>query len=89
LSRGKLRELSREEALEDAPIHQISFAIPNVSENLMQTAIPCLFMRGGTSGGPFVNASDLLAGLGGGHPLTNAGHQAGDHRATPEPRRAR
>ena len=25
----------------------------------MQTAIPCLFMRGGTSRGPFFNAADL------------------------------
>ena len=27
--------------------------------NAMQTAIPCLFMRGGTSRGPFFNAADL------------------------------
>jgi 4-oxalomesaconate tautomerase len=29
----------------------------------MQTAIPCLFMRGGTSRGPFFRASDLPADL--------------------------
>ena len=29
----------------------------------MQTAIPCLFMRGGTSRGPFFNAHDLPADL--------------------------
>ena len=29
----------------------------------MQTAIPCLFMRGGTSRGPFFNAADLPADL--------------------------
>jgi 4-oxalomesaconate tautomerase len=29
----------------------------------MQTAIPCLFMRGGTSRGPFFKASDLPAGI--------------------------
>ena len=29
----------------------------------MQTAIPCLFMRGGTSRGPFFKASDLPADL--------------------------
>jgi 2-methylaconitate cis-trans-isomerase PrpF len=28
-----------------------------------QTAIPCLFMRGGTSRGPFFNAADLPADL--------------------------
>jgi len=27
----------------------------------MQTPIPCLFMRGGTSRGPFFNARDLPA----------------------------
>ena len=27
----------------------------------MQTAIPCLFMRGGTSRGPFFKAADLPA----------------------------
>ena len=30
----------------------------------MQTAIPCLFMRGGTSRGPFFNAADLLVHAG-------------------------
>ena len=30
----------------------------------MQTAIPCLFMRGGTSRGPFFNAADLPADTG-------------------------
>ncbi len=30
-------------------------------KNRMQTAIPCLFMRGGTSRGPFFKASDLPA----------------------------
>ena len=29
----------------------------------MQTAIPCLFMRGGTSRGPFFNAADLPADI--------------------------
>ena len=29
----------------------------------MQTAIRCLFMRGGTSRGPFFNASDLPADI--------------------------
>src|SRR5665647_199619 len=29
----------------------------------MQTAIPCLFMRGGTSRGPFFKASDLPSDL--------------------------
>ncbi len=31
--------------------------------NAMQTAIPCLFMRGGTSRGPFFNAADLPADI--------------------------
>lgn len=46
----------------------------------MQTAIPCLFMRGGTSRGPYFDAADLppdrdtlarvlLSALGSGHPL--------------------
>lgn len=46
----------------------------------MQTAIPCIFMRGGTSRGPYFNAADLpaeretlarvlLRALGSGHPL--------------------
>ena len=30
---------------------------------IMQTAIPCLFMRGGTSRGPFFNAADLPADI--------------------------
>lgn len=46
----------------------------------MQTAIPCLFMRGGTSRGPYIKSSDLpedrdllarvlAAAMGAGHPL--------------------
>jgi 4-oxalomesaconate tautomerase len=30
-------------------------------EEVIQTAIPCLFMRGGTSRGPFFSVSDLPA----------------------------
>src|SRR5450759_2098661 len=33
------------------------------SIRLMQTPIPCLFMRGGTSRGPFFNAADLPADI--------------------------
>src|SRR5260221_5790044 len=33
--------------------------IPILIETAMQTAIPCLLMRGGTSKGPFFRATDL------------------------------
>src|SRR5713226_4268043 len=50
-------------ALADTPVGRLSFAVQYVSENPMQTPIPCLFMRGGTSRGPFFKASDLPADL--------------------------
>jgi 4-oxalomesaconate tautomerase len=47
----------------DTPVGPFSLAIPDVSENPMQTAIPFLFMRGGTSRGPFFKAGDLPSDL--------------------------
>jgi hypothetical protein len=61
LSHGKLGGLSRGQALADASINQISFNLQQMSRNPMQTAIPCLFMRGGTSRGAFFKAGDLPA----------------------------
>ena len=37
--------------------------VQSPGSNAMQTAIPCLFMRGGTSRGPFFNAADLPADI--------------------------
>src|SRR5256885_12757206 len=37
--------------------------IPILIETAMQTAIPCLLMRGGTSKGPFFRATDLPSDL--------------------------
>jgi 4-oxalomesaconate tautomerase len=59
LNRANRQELTWGSASADTPAGEFRLVIPDVSENPMQTAIPCLFMRGGTSRGPFFKASDL------------------------------